>query len=282
MGWLVESRPIHALAPRVGSHRQGRLSRRNSVLTPSLSVVVPLHNSQSTVARLTEELLEVMPELSGDMEIILVDDGSTDATVEVAQELSLNFPQVLLLVHPAKLGAEEVLRSAMRYARGETLLACRDAGDLDPHELHKLWSSLAADVAVTGQWQTGGSLGSIPRAPTLAGRPAPLPFPDVLLVPRRLLVGWRQSGGHEDLLGYLKSRGYLLPGINLRPRRQRRAPAAIVNLLERRYSEQSAGRSVAQRRDAGVSMYAETATAAGRPRSPKHLMSRLRAFAWGE
>lgn len=223
-----------------------------------------------------------MPELSGDMEIILVDDGSTDATVEVAQELSLNFPQVLLLVHPAKLGAEEVLRSAMRYARGETLLVCRDATELDPHELHKLWSSLAADVAVTGQWQTGGSLGSIPRAPAIAGRPAPLPFPDVLLVPRRLLVGWRQSGGHEDLLGYLKSRGYLLPAVNLRPRRQRRAPAAIVNLLERRYSEQSAGRSTAQRRDAGVSMFAETDAAAGRPRSPKHLMSRLRAFAWGE
>lgn len=249
-------------------------------MKPSLSVVVPLHNSQSTVARLAEELLEVLPELSGDFEIILVDDGSTDATVEVAQELSLNFPQVLLLVHPAKLGAEEALRSAMRYARGETLLACRDAGDLDPHELHKLWSSLAADVAVTGQWQTSGALGSIPRAPALAGRPTPLPFPDVLLVPRRLLVGWRQSGGQDDLLGYLKTRGYLLPSIQLRPRRQRRAPAAIVNLLERRYSEQAAGRASAHRRDVGVSTSAEPD--AGRPRSPKHLMSRLRAFAWGE
>ncbi|MBA4017063.1 MAG: hypothetical protein C0483_07825 [Pirellula sp.] len=282
MPWVVESRSNRAPTPRVGTHRQGRPSRRNSVLTPSLSVVVPLYNSQSVVARLTEELLEVMPELAGDTEIILVDDGSTDATVEVAQELSLNFPQVLLLVHPATLGAEESLRSAMRYARGETLLACRDAGDLDPHELHKLWSSLAADVAVAGYWQSGAPLGSIPRAPALAGKPAPQPFPDVLLVPRRLLVGWRQSGGHDNLFGYLKSRGYLLPSVTLRPRRQRRAPAALVNLLERRYSEQSAAGGTAPRRDVAVSTYSVTDAHAARPRSPKHLMSRLRAFAWGE
>lgn len=233
------------------------------------------------MARLTEELLEVLPELAAGMEIVLVDDGSTDATVDIAQELSLSFPQVLLLVHPARLGPEEALRSALRYAHGDTLLLCREAGDLDPHELPKLFTSLAADLAVAGTWQSGSApLGSIPRLPAIGGKPQPATLPDVLLVPRRLLVGWQQSGGRGDLMGYLQGRGYLLPSVSLRPRRQRRAPAALVNLLERRYAEQAAGRDVARRRDTAV---ADAPSAAGNHnRGASRLMSRLRAFALGE
>lgn len=247
-------------------------------MKPSLSVVVPLHNSQTSLVRLTEELLEVLPEMAGGLEVVLVDDGSTDSTVEIAQEVSLNFPQVLLLVHPSRLGAEEALRSAMRYAHGEQMLLCREAGELDPHELPKLIAASTIDSAVPGQWQ--GSLGSIPRAPAIGGKPQAMELPDVLLVPRRLLVGWRQTGGRNDLMDYLKSRGYLKPTVALRPRRQRRAPAALVNLLERRYAEQVAARAFALRRDAAV--VDTTGVAANRPRGSSRLMSRLRAFAKGE
>jgi glycosyltransferase involved in cell wall biosynthesis len=247
-------------------------------LKPSLSVVVPLHNSQTSLVRLTEELLEVLPEMAGGLEVVLVDDGSTDATVEIAQELSINFPQVLLLVHPSRLGAEEALRSAMRYAHGDQMLLCREAGELDPHELPKLMAAATIDSAVTGQWQ--GPLGSIPRAPAMGGKPQPIELPDVLLVPRRLLVGWRQTGGRNDLMDYLKTRGYLKPTVALRPRRQRRAPAALVNLLERRYAEQAAARAMAIRHDAAVGESLGGATS--RPRGSSRLMSRLRAFAMGE
>ncbi|MGC3971672.1 MAG: glycosyltransferase [Pirellulales bacterium] len=247
-------------------------------MKPSLSVVVPLHNSQSSLVRLTEELLEVLPELAGGLEVVLVDDGSTDATVEVAQELSLNFPQVLLLVHPSRLGAEEALRSSLRYAHGENMLLCRETGELDPHELPKLFTAASVDSAVPGQWQ--GALGSIPRAPAIGGKPQPMELPDALLVPRRLLVGWRQTGGRNDLMDYLKTRGYLKPTVALRPRRQRRAPATLVNLLERRYAEQAAARALAMRHDAGTSDIALTTDS--RPRGSSRLMSRLRAFALGE
>lgn len=216
--------------------------------------------------------------MAGGLEVVLVDDGSTDATVEVAQEVSLNFPQVLLLVHRSRLGAEESLRSAMRYAHGEQMLLCRETGELDPHELPKLLSVATVDSAVPGQWQ--GSLGSIPRAPAIGGKPQAMELPDVLLVPRRLLVGWRQTGGRNDLMDYLKTRGYLKPTVALRPRRQRRAPAALVNLLQRRYAEQAAARAMTVRRDAPVNDNVTGAT--NRQRGSSRLMSRLRAFAMGE
>jgi glycosyltransferase involved in cell wall biosynthesis len=247
-------------------------------LKPSLSVVLPLHNSQSSLVADVEELLDLLPELTSNFEVVLVDDGSTDSTIEVAHEISLNFPQVRLIVHPTRLGACEALRSAMRYSHGELLMACRGGDDFDPHEIAKLWNRRTADGAVFGLRGAHGPIGTVPPVPTprSAGRGAiePSPMPELLLVPRRLLVGWSQVDDRLGAMSFLRGKGYPLRGIEIRPRRAKAKPRPTAKSGERR------------RADAAVP--APRAAASGpvsdsKPQKrPNYLLAKIKAFTLGE
>lgn len=185
-------------------------------MNPSLSVVVPVHNVQSTLAGVVEELLEIVPELTPVFEVLLVDDGSTDATRETANELSLSYPQVQVIAQPRRLGPQESLRNALRFTYGEFVLYCTDRPEFDLHELRKLWGHKQLGGAVWGRCPAAATLGSIPQPPTGPAREAPLP--DLLLVPRRLLAVWHGLNERQNLLVHLRERGYSVQGTELRCR----------------------------------------------------------------
>ena len=58
----------------------------------------------------------------GPFELLIIDDGSTDATSEVAEELSRHYPQVRWLRHGQHLGREGALRAGVASARHEVVL----------------------------------------------------------------------------------------------------------------------------------------------------------------
>jgi glycosyltransferase involved in cell wall biosynthesis len=66
---------------------------------PSLSVVLPAHDEEATVADAVEEVSNVMHQLGMDHEIILVNDGSTDRTGEIGRELAQRIPNFRLVEH---------------------------------------------------------------------------------------------------------------------------------------------------------------------------------------
>jgi glycosyltransferase involved in cell wall biosynthesis len=189
-------------------------------LNPSLSVVVPTYNVQSVLAKTVEELLEIVPELTSPFEIVLVDDGSTDATVDIARELSLRFPQVQLLLQPARLGPQEALRSALRFVHGEAVLVCPVRADFDLHEIRKLWARQAEDCVVCAAVETRSPLGNIPPVPTKGTVSGEGVVPEVMLLPRRLLTAWQQSGDPRPAAAHLRARGFGLRTVEIRARRK--------------------------------------------------------------
>ncbi len=66
---------------------------------PSLSVVLPAHNEEITIESVVEEVSSVAQQLGMDYEIILVNDGSTDRTGEIARELARRIPNFRLVEH---------------------------------------------------------------------------------------------------------------------------------------------------------------------------------------
>ncbi len=86
----------------------------------ALSYFFPAHNEEANLAGLVAEALETLPRLAETFEIVIVDDGSRDATGRIADELAAANPGVVGAVHhPVNLGYGAALRSGFRAARHE-------------------------------------------------------------------------------------------------------------------------------------------------------------------
>jgi glycosyltransferase involved in cell wall biosynthesis len=86
----------------------------------TLSYFFPAHNEEANLEGLVSEALETLPRLAGAFEIIIVNDGSKDATGRIADELTAANPGVVRAVHhPVNLGYGAALRSGFQAARHE-------------------------------------------------------------------------------------------------------------------------------------------------------------------
>ncbi|HEV3471408.1 MAG TPA: glycosyltransferase family 2 protein [Pyrinomonadaceae bacterium] len=97
----------------------------------ALSVVVPAYNEERTLARVVEKLLP-LPRL---LEIIIVDDCSTDATHRVAEELAERHPRVRVARHERNRGKADALRTGFALTRGEIVIVQDADLEYDPAEI---------------------------------------------------------------------------------------------------------------------------------------------------
>ena len=98
------------------------IDKQESSVDVFLSVVIPVYNESLRIPSTLREVvsfLQSRPEL---YEVVVVDDGSTDDTVDVVQRVCREAPAVRLLRHPANCGKGTAVRNGMLNARGEYLL----------------------------------------------------------------------------------------------------------------------------------------------------------------
>ena len=79
-----------------------------------LSVTVPCYNSEDYMENCIHSLLTGGPEV----EIIIVDDGSTDRTGEIADKYAKDYPDIVKVVHQENGGHGEAVNTGLRYAEG--------------------------------------------------------------------------------------------------------------------------------------------------------------------
>jgi hypothetical protein len=88
----------------------------------SLSVVLPVKNAQATLDQAVHDILEVVADSSEQFELLIIDDGSTDATSEVAHELRRHYPQIRVVRHGVARGREAAIRTGVERSRGEVVM----------------------------------------------------------------------------------------------------------------------------------------------------------------
>ena len=129
-------------APDVASHPP-------TMTSPELSIVVPVYDEEDNVGPLYERVVEALSN-SVTWELLLVDDGSRDATVPRIEALVAEDHRVRGILHPRNLGQTAALLTGFRSARAP-LIATLD-GDLqnDPADLPRLLALLEGHDAAVG------------------------------------------------------------------------------------------------------------------------------------
>lgn len=104
---------------------------RLTVSSKVLSVVVPAYNEATTIRVVIEELVQV-PHL---LEIIVVDDGSTDGTSFILDVLASEYSQLRVINHPKNQGKTTALKTGFRETRGDIVIVQDADLEYSPQEI---------------------------------------------------------------------------------------------------------------------------------------------------
>ncbi|MHC4310599.1 MAG: glycosyltransferase family 2 protein [Planctomycetota bacterium] len=104
----------------------------------SISVFFPCYNEQDNIAVVVEKALIVLEKLDSDFEVIIVDDGSSDATGEIGDELAGGHDRVKVVHHRTNLGYGAALQSGFKTATKELVFYTDGDGQFDIKEMPAL------------------------------------------------------------------------------------------------------------------------------------------------
>jgi glycosyltransferase involved in cell wall biosynthesis len=120
---------------------------------PKYSIVVPFHNEEENVTVLYDRLKGVMEQVSDSFELVLVDDGSSDRSYKLLEEIAAVDSRVLVVKLRRNFGQTSALAAGFDHAQGEFVLAMD--GDLqhDPNEIPHFLEKLEEGYDVVSGWR---------------------------------------------------------------------------------------------------------------------------------
>jgi glycosyltransferase involved in cell wall biosynthesis len=116
----------------------------------TLSVVIPLYNEEENVQMLIEKLKGALDPLNKEYEIIFVDDGSTDRTLSILEDIQAKDKNVVVLSLRRNFGQTAAFAAGFDFARGDVIVTID--GDLqnDPADIPKLLELIKDNDLVSG------------------------------------------------------------------------------------------------------------------------------------
>jgi glycosyltransferase involved in cell wall biosynthesis len=112
------------------------------------------YNDGGTIASLVISAVKVAGSLTRDFEVIVVNDGSSDDTAQILDELANIYPDHLRVVHHQKnRGYGGALRSGFATASKELIFYTDGDGQYDPSEVTVLWNTMRDDVDWVNGWK---------------------------------------------------------------------------------------------------------------------------------
>ena len=105
----------------------------------SLSIVVPVRDQERTIATDVARLLEFLPEVTSDFEVLIINDGSIDETAEIIGEFAITYPQVRWLSHPLAHGSTALTQVALRHTAAGIVMFVDSIADVRFAEIRELW-----------------------------------------------------------------------------------------------------------------------------------------------
>jgi glycosyltransferase involved in cell wall biosynthesis len=132
---------------------ESRLSQNDLPRLPDgvgLSVVFPAYNDAHTIGALIDYSARLLEQVATDFEILVVNDGSEDATGEVLTQRQSLYPFLRVVTHPKNQGYGAALRSGFGNASKSLVFYTDGDGQYDPTELLLLLPALGENALVNG------------------------------------------------------------------------------------------------------------------------------------
>src|SRR4051812_41477808 len=104
----------------------------------SISIFFPAYNDEQTIGTLVRNALEIAPRFTNDYEVLVIDDGSSDGTAALIDELSQQDAHVRPVHHAANRGYGGALQSGFEHATKEFVFYTDGDGQYDVRELAQL------------------------------------------------------------------------------------------------------------------------------------------------
>ena len=105
---------------------------------PDISLFFPVYNDERTVRTVTEKGLDILSQVAGAYEVIIIDDGSPDRAGEIADELASEHPEVRVVHHGENRGYGEAVKSGFAASRYEWICFTDGDDEYDVFDLRRL------------------------------------------------------------------------------------------------------------------------------------------------
>ena len=118
-----------------------------------LSVVVPLYNEEESLPHLVQQLTDALRPSGERFELVLVNDGSSDRTAEVLEQLSHKVPELVAVLLRKNYGQTAAMAAGFDVAQGDVIVSLD--GDLqnDPADIPKLLATLREGYDLVSGWR---------------------------------------------------------------------------------------------------------------------------------
>ena len=134
------------------------------ILDGSLSLVIPVHNEAQNLGRVLPGCAAALAELSADWDIILVDDGSTDDSLEVARSMGAVASRLRVIQHDGKLGYGRTVADGLRAARADYVAFMDHDDTIEPDAVYRLAEAAiqtGADLVYSDEVLTGPDINGV-------------------------------------------------------------------------------------------------------------------------
>ncbi len=169
-------------------------------MSKSLSVILPVCNAAEKLADCVLELLEMAMELTQDVELLIVDDGSTDHTEEIAMDLCRHYPQIRMCRRSRNMGLISAANVGMKQTSGDIVLVHDIDSPLSCEAVRRFWDKRDNNESVESGHHRGmraRSRSQLVRRQAVDARQEPLRDQNVgsRSDPRHLWFGRTLAGG---------------------------------------------------------------------------------------
>ena len=122
-----------------------------------LSVFFPAYNDSGTIASMVIRAVQAASELTPDYEVIVVNDGSADATPQIVDELARTYPHVRAVHHATNRGYGGALQTGFRSATKTFVFYTDGDAQYDPAELADLWAKMTPEADLVNGYKISRS-----------------------------------------------------------------------------------------------------------------------------